>query len=349
MERISVDRLHKCKRSFVTRNARLEQPLWINHENIRPHCGDLVLARIESLGNHKRLELTTGRRAPLSVGDEILVAYGNRYATDQFEAEIPETMEDCDLVAAGGIASRALTWSSAILPPTRIKPIGVLTSTDGLTLNLNQFALTRNAAGRRLVPTIAIVGTGMNAGKTTTVASFVKGLKLLGHCVGVAKITGTGSGGDLWSVFDAGADYALDFTDAGLASTYLSSAKCLEVATETLIAELQSAGATVVLLEIADGLLQRETDMLIHSKTFGRMVDGYLLAARCPLGVISAYNILSHCGEVYAVSGRFTASSLAIREAAGRISVPILTKEQLQEGELINDWLRLPDQQLIYA
>ena len=35
---------------------------------------------------------------------EIMVAYGNRYAPDQFEAELPKTMASCHLAAAGGVA-----------------------------------------------------------------------------------------------------------------------------------------------------------------------------------------------------------------------------------------------------
>ncbi|HEY0663125.1 MAG TPA: DUF1611 domain-containing protein, partial [Thiobacillaceae bacterium] len=47
-----------------------------------PRSGDLVLARVDKLGQHRHLELTTGRRARLFPGDEIVLAYGNRYAPD---------------------------------------------------------------------------------------------------------------------------------------------------------------------------------------------------------------------------------------------------------------------------
>jgi len=55
----------------------------------RPRAGDLLLARVEQLGHHRRIELANGRRASLFEDDEIVVCYGNRYAPDQFEGEVP--------------------------------------------------------------------------------------------------------------------------------------------------------------------------------------------------------------------------------------------------------------------
>ena len=76
---------------------------------VTPRVGDLVLVRIDKLGQHKHLELACGRRARLFPGDEVVLAYGNRYAPDQFEAEVPADMGPCHMVAAGGIAARVIS------------------------------------------------------------------------------------------------------------------------------------------------------------------------------------------------------------------------------------------------
>ncbi len=55
----------------------------------------------------------------------------------------------------------------------------------------------------------------MNAGKTTTAASLIKGVTAYGMKVGAAKITGTGAGGDFWFMIDSGTEPVLDFVDAG--------------------------------------------------------------------------------------------------------------------------------------
>src|SRR5262245_59629883 len=87
-----------------------------DHE-ARPRCGDLVLARVDEVGHHKRLELRNGRRAHLFEGDHLIVCYGNRYAPAEFEAEVPWDFGPCDLVAAGGIASRMLAMHANVNEP----------------------------------------------------------------------------------------------------------------------------------------------------------------------------------------------------------------------------------------
>ena len=71
--------------------------------DIKPRAGDLVLARVKHVGHQSRLHLPCGRRARLFKGSEIIVPYGNRYAVHQFEAVVPETLGECQLVAAGGV------------------------------------------------------------------------------------------------------------------------------------------------------------------------------------------------------------------------------------------------------
>ena len=114
----------------------------------------------------------------------------------------------------------------------------------------------------------------MNAGKTLAATSLLHGLKAAGFRVAGIKATGTGSGGDLWIMRDAGADLVLDFTDAGFASTYLAPIAELEAATLRLIdhAAMQACDAAVI--EIADGLQQQETAALIRSSALRRRTAG---------------------------------------------------------------------------
>ena len=53
---------------------------------VAPRAGDVVLARVTEIGKHTRLESEVSRRQLLFPGQEILVAYGDRYAPDQFLA-----------------------------------------------------------------------------------------------------------------------------------------------------------------------------------------------------------------------------------------------------------------------
>ena len=95
----------------------------------------------------------------------------------------------------------------------------------------------------------------MNAGKTTAIAALAHGERLAGRRVGAVKVTGTGAGGDLWAYRDAGAEVALDFTDAGYATTHRISDAERERILETLVARAAAEGMETVLIEVADGLL----------------------------------------------------------------------------------------------
>ncbi|MFB9950614.1 hypothetical protein ACFFP0_17315 [Rhizobium puerariae] len=256
-------RLVRAKRAFTTRHVRVDDAAQLTRDGIAPKPGDLLLARITSIGQHERLENMEGRRVLLYVGDEILVSYGHRYAPDQFESRVPSDLSDCALVAAGGIASEMMSKHTKMKAPTRIEPIGLLTRQDGTILNLADYVAFSQCEAVRPATIIAVVGSSMNAGKTTTAASLVRGLTSAGFRVGAAKLTGTGSGGDLWTMLDAGAIAAVDFTDAGHASTADLHAQQLETIARRLIGKLGEHGAEIGVVEIADGLLQRETAALI--------------------------------------------------------------------------------------
>lgn len=327
---LAPNRMQQAKIPYSARRVPLSA-MSLLVQDATPRPGDLVLARIDKLGQHKNLELTTGRRARLFPGDEIVLAYGNRYAPDQFEAEIPEDLTACHMVAAGGIASRMLSRHDRISAATGITPLGLIADHSGRVLNLRQHALDHAGLDAHArVPTFAVVGTSMNAGKTETATHMIRGLSQAGYKVGAAKVTGTGAGGDVWSLTDAGASIVLDFTDAGFPSTYLTELPDLEEILHTLTRQLYKAGVDCVVIEVADGLFQRETAMLLESPRFAETVDGIVFASPDPMGALAGMQWLRERKlPVRAVSGRMTASPLAAREAQAALNLPVLDLEGL--------------------
>ena len=184
-------------RAFATRIADLSLAASID-PHARPEAGDLCIARITRLGQHRHIELVSGRRAALAVGDEVIVAFGNRYASDQFEALIPPTLGDCHLVAAGGIASMVVSRHAIMKPPTDIRALGILRDANGVALNLSRWgwpgvATPANAPAQPHM--ILVAGTSMNAGKTTLCANVIRTLRECGLRASALKLTGTGAGG----------------------------------------------------------------------------------------------------------------------------------------------------------
>ncbi len=309
--------------------------------DIAPRSGDLVLAEIIRLGQHRRIELATGRRAHLHIGDLVILAYGNRYAPDQFEAYVPEDLSPCHMVAAGGIAAMQRSKHNSIKNATQIQPLGILGDTHGAPLNLAAWALPTKKPGHRPL-TLAVVGTSMNAGKTTTAAHLIRALHNRGLKVGAAKLTGTGAGGDVWLMQDSGAEAVLDFTDAGHASTFGLPPETLKTIADTLTGHLSQAGVDIIVLEIADGLLQQETAAILGSDWFRQSVYGIFFAASDALGVESGVRRLREWNlPLLAISGALTASPLAVSEARKVVDCPILTKEELLSSELLDCLTRL--------
>jgi len=245
---------------------------------------------------------------------------------------VPARLEPCDLVAAGGVASQMCARHTSMAAPTAIAPVGLLAYGDGRRLNLRDWALPRAEPQPDRPTTIAVLGTSMNAGKTTSAAHLIYGLASSGSRVAAAKVTGTGAGGDVWLMHDAGASPVLDFTHAGHASTAGLEPAEVEDILLCLTADLATSGAESIVLEIADGLFQAETAALVASPRFAEAVDGILFAGSDALGVALGIQRLTDLGlPVIGVTGLVTASPLAMREAATATGLPVLDLDALRD------------------
>jgi len=324
LEPLEKRRLDQAKWAYTTRRIDQQQQFTLLSGGMTPLAGDLVLARVSGLGQHKRLELVNSRRAILFEGDEIVVAYGNRYAPDQFEGIVPDHLGPCRLVAAGGVAARLLNRHDRVRTATRITPLGLLADKDGNRINLSSARLPR---ADRIYPSpliLVVAGTSMNSGKTTTCANLVKGFVRQHIKVAAAKFTGTGAGADYRALVDAGANPVFDFVDAGYVSTYRANRDALLDIAMTLGSEMCIAKPDIIVIEIADGLLQRETTHLFSTPAFTDWVDGVIFAAGDALGARAGIAwLMARQLPVLAVTGVMTSSPLAQREAAEVCGLPV--------------------------
>lgn len=326
----------QARRSFATRRVPQSAMKTLVGGALRPRSGDVVLAQVERLGHHRRLEQPDGRRSALHLGDAVVVAYADRYATDQFESHVPRSLGRTQLVASGGIASEALSQSRAVRRATDLVPLGLVGDEFGRPLNVWDFRLPDVALPRQRPRTIAVLGTSMNAGKTTTMHYLLHGLSKVGLNPGSVKVTGTGSGNDYWVMLDAGAHRMYDFTDAGLASTFRQPIPVLEATMTQLVAQLSVAECGVNFVEIADGVFQQENRMLLTSPVVHELLDVVVLAASDAMGAAHGVTHLRERDfEVAAVSGTLTRSPLAIREAQEATGLPVWGIPELQSPEVV--------------
>ena len=220
--------------------------------------------------------------------------------------------------------------------PTELEPIGlVCREPNSAAVNVADFALPPIALVARKTTTLVVVGSAMDAGKTSALAHLTKGLARLGLRVGYAKLTGTAAGGDPWLLVDAGADPVLDFSDLGFASTYRVPIGVLEHVAEQLVARLEAAGAEACVLEIADGLFQPETAALLASPRLRALCDGMLYAAVDALGAAHGAQRIAALGHrLLGLTGVLAAAPLLVREAQAETGHVVYDRSELSDASV---------------
>ncbi len=304
----------------------LKQPALdlISRENARaPKAGDLAVVQVTELGCHERITTRENMRLRIYAGDYLACVFGNRYATDAYEGLV-EDVENLSLLTAGGMIGTVRSRHRSTGRPTNARFVGYLGGGDGQILNLKRLAF--KPRNPRLAPKnlIAVVGTGMNAGKTTSCVRLIKGLSDLGLRVAACKLTGSVSNRDQDEMRAASAVRVLDFSDYGFPSTYLCPKTELMSLFRTMMADIEPSAPDVVVMEIADGILQRETAMLLEEARIRTALQGVVLAADNALSAHFGVQRLHSLGhDVLGVTGLLTSSPLCVREFNELSDVPV--------------------------
>jgi hypothetical protein len=195
--------------------------------------GDVLACEVDTVSPYGRVETADGARSRLYPGDRIACVVGNRYATSMREGVATVDGPVIDLLSASGVCGKVLDRSERTSKPTTLRVLGQFRG-RAVPINLRSFHR-RPSVGQDGEPVwIVVVGSAMDAGKTTACASLVRGLRTQGHRVAAAKLTGTASARDVGSFRDAGADPVVDFSDLGWPAT----AGCSEAELRAIVADI---------------------------------------------------------------------------------------------------------------
>ncbi len=310
-------------------------------------AGDVALFEVIELGKHTQIQ-TSGRNMALLPGDQILGAFGARYATNQFEGYVPDRLlDEYHMLGGGGVIGILESAHSKLEKegPTRLKMIGFAADESGNLINTIVRGSTKlrrfegSNAGKTKV--ILSLGSSMDSGKTTTAAYLCHGFAKQGINAAYIKLTGTAYPKDRNLAYDLGASVAVDFVKYGFPSTYLRSELELLNLYESLLGDVLNQSPEYVVVEIADGLFQRETRMLLQNPVFMNTVHQVVFSAGDSLSALHGVQTLQNWGIMpSALSGLFTASPLLIREVKEFLYeklelffMPILNLEDLATGK----------------
>ena len=309
-------------------------------EDYSPKSGDVIIVEVLKIGKHKRLQSEYNRNMTILPGDLLMVVFGNRYATAQFEGYVPEKVDDeLDVLGAGGVIGKLESMHAQYVQTgsTKVRPMGIVVDSAGKIINTksikHESLLNFSGKPAEKSKIILSLGASMDSGKTTTASYIVHGLEKAGFKAGFIKLTGTAFSKDVDLNIDLGADAAADFSDFGFPSTYMCEEQELLDLYESLVRKLNGASELdYIVVEIADGLLQRETRMLIQNKSFMNTISGVIFSAGDSLAAIGGIQFLASIDvHPFALCGLFTASPLLINEvlAYEGTNIPIVTLQEL--------------------
>lgn len=301
--------------------------------NYTPKAGDVGVFRVIDPCDSYVAD-AKGINRHIFEGDHVMLAFGSRYATNQIEGYVPDApMPFYHLLARGGVAGVLKTVNATMrAEPAVLELVAYATDAAGMVYNtINRTDIDAFHSSMIQSKVVLSIGSSMDSGKTTTAAYLCGGLAKAGHTTAYIKLTGTAFPKDTRSVEDRGAHYAIDFTHFGYPSTYLTAHNELIDLYGALVQVVQQqVQPEYVVIEIADGILQRETAALLQDPRFMQTVHGVIYSSGDSLGAISSLQLLADWNvHPFALAGLFTASPLLVEEVTPLVQVPILTLPDL--------------------
>ena len=128
----------------------------------------------------------------------------------------------------------------------------------------------------------------------------------------------------------------VDFSDLGFPSTYMCSKNELIGLYRRLISKAETFSPDYILIEVADGLLQRETEMLLRNEELKQQVFGVIYSSGDSLSAVHGTELLTRLGyKILTITGLLTTSPLLVKEVKTHTKTPVLLEEDLVEKTII--------------
>lgn len=300
-------------------------------EEIPAEAGTVVAARVlNAKTTYNTLEDVHGRMVALHPGDVIAGALGHRDALYGYSGQVPESVAPGDvlnLLNLGGVIGTGARAAHGIGEPFRVEVLGAVLEFPHLERRVGRPAQVARAALPAaplpdvLPPIVALVGTCMDAGKTTAASVLIADWSRRGTRVAAGKLTGVSLRRDVLHMADCGASPVAVFTDFGVVTTTEATAVR---AAHSLVAHLAEARPELLVLEMGDGLLGTYgVNALLADEPLRKKLTAIVLCAQDPVGAWGGVELLERryglrpslvCGRITdtPVGARFCAETLGI-------------------------------------
>jgi len=313
--------------------------LWVQPFETRPldrrhwATGDFVVGRITGERNRLyRCETKSGRMTDMVRGDLIVGALGQRAATLEGVGDwraVDESLELEALTSAGLLGKS--TSISPMFPNLMHMDYEGHVLRNGKKVGMEDFVVP--AAPRRLdIPVILLIGTSMSSGKTASGRLIIRALKYMGIEVAAAKLTGSARYRDILQFRDAGANYVVDFVDAGLPSTVCKQERYQE-AFDLMISKVAASDTQVLVAESGASPLEPYNGATVVKNLADRTCFTVLCASdpHAVLGVQTAFGPELKASIVSGPAANTSAASDLVRQLCNLDSLNLLDRRNYPE------------------
>jgi hypothetical protein len=322
------------KIASVTRSCQLKREVRLSPEI---PCDEGVVVAVRVLtdkSTYNQLELPSGRMAQVKRGDVLAGALGHRQALFGYSGHLPARLAPGDrihLLNIGGVLGVCDGINPDLGPPFECEVLGAVLHFPYLG---ERIGVAARIGGEPLhpapalhsqgVPTVALVGSCMNCGKTAAAAALVRHLTHGGLTIDGFKATGVSLRRDVLALEDSGARQTAIFTDLGVVTT--TDANAARV-TRTLLSRLAANRPDAIVAELGDGLLGAYGVASILSDAEIRAAfTAVVLAANDPVAAWGGVRLLrDRFGiEPVAVTGPATDNLAGTRIIEEQVGVPAI-------------------------
>ncbi len=351
MRRVTLDKI-----ASVTLRLELDRNAVLG-DTIPAEAGTVLACRVKNAKTtYNTLEDVHGRMVALHPGDVIAGALGHRDALYGFSGRVPRRVDvgdELQLLNIGGVIGSGAKSVPGLGEPFRVEVLGsvlrfpYLGTRVGVPARVPEAALPMLPLPSHMPPVVALVGTCMDAGKTTAASVIIGELSRQGRRIAAGKLTGVSLRRDVLQMQDCGAEPVSIFTDFGVVTT---SEENVLAAAQAALAYLAESEPDLIVIEMGDGLLGTYgVQTLLSDVALRSTLRAIVLCAQDPVGAWGAAQLLRdrYSLGVDVVSGRVTDTPVGMRFCREKLGVPAwnalrdgnklaaAVKEKLEAGEVV--------------
>lgn len=324
-----IDKIVINKISSIVKNVNIDREVKISSE-IKIEVGAILAVKIINANTkYNILELESGRMCTLHQGDIIPVVLGSRYAMQGMFGVLPKFLSVgsiIDILNIAGVAGECLDYNPSVGSPVKCSVLGSILDDGNQQINLLQYKtidLSDDLVNKKKI--VAIIGSGMNSGKTTTASGIIQMLASEGKRIAVAKVTGVGAMKDVYQMIDCGCIYGASFVDCGIPSTCIDDKNIIIKSTKGIINHLNKTDADIIFLELGDGLYGNYgvRELLLDEQIRGQ-ISLYIICANDIPGSLKLYQDCMEIGfKPDVLSGAVTDNVVGINIIKKSIDIEI--------------------------